>query len=163
VPDFMVIARTEAFIAGLGIEEAMKRANAYADSGADAILIHSKVKDADQVEGRAFRVNSRSPVTTHYMVLADTPDAVIYQTVQKKRDIAQRIQDIDERYAEKVRQNASTDNELAEAQAQHWDLVREQLIAETTVQHFWSEQQRLLATPRRMAQTWLQRIAQFPT
>ena len=40
--DFMIIARTEALIAGLGVEEAIKRANAYEIAGADAILIHSK-------------------------------------------------------------------------------------------------------------------------
>tara|TARA_B110000116_G_scaffold261537_1_gene265867 strand:+ start:3464 stop:4363 length:900 start_codon:yes stop_codon:yes gene_type:complete len=40
--DFMIIARTEALIAGLGVEEAIKRANAYEAAGADAILIHSK-------------------------------------------------------------------------------------------------------------------------
>lgn len=49
-PDFFIIARTEAFIAGLGIEEALKRANAYADAGADAILIHSKAKSAEEVK-----------------------------------------------------------------------------------------------------------------
>jgi len=40
--DFMVIARTEALIAGWGQEEALKRAYSYAEAGADAILIHSK-------------------------------------------------------------------------------------------------------------------------
>jgi len=40
--DFMIIARTEALIAGLGVQEAIKRANAYEIAGADAILIHSK-------------------------------------------------------------------------------------------------------------------------
>ena len=40
--NFMIIARTEALIAGLGIGEAIKRANAYEVAGADAILIHSK-------------------------------------------------------------------------------------------------------------------------
>jgi len=40
-PDFVVVARTEAFIAGHGLHEALARAHAYADAGADAILIHS--------------------------------------------------------------------------------------------------------------------------
>ena len=40
--DFVVIARTEALIAGLGLDEAMLRARAYADAGADAVLVHSK-------------------------------------------------------------------------------------------------------------------------
>ena len=41
-PDFMIIARTEALIAGFGVDEALKRATAYENAGADAILIHSK-------------------------------------------------------------------------------------------------------------------------
>jgi len=40
--DFMVIARVEALIAGWGQEEALRRAHAYVEAGADAILIHSK-------------------------------------------------------------------------------------------------------------------------
>jgi phosphoenolpyruvate phosphomutase len=38
--DFMVIARVEALVAGAGNAEAIRRAHAYADAGADAILIH---------------------------------------------------------------------------------------------------------------------------
>ena len=41
--DFMVIARVEALIAGWGQEEALRRAHAYAEAGADAILIHPKL------------------------------------------------------------------------------------------------------------------------
>ncbi len=41
-PDFCLVARTEAFIAGLGLDEALRRAEAYAEAGADAVLIHSK-------------------------------------------------------------------------------------------------------------------------
>ncbi len=40
--DFCVIARIEAFIAGLGLDEAIARAYAYKEAGADAIMIHSK-------------------------------------------------------------------------------------------------------------------------
>ena len=40
--NFMIIARVEALIAGLGMNEAIKRAEAYEKAGADAILIHSK-------------------------------------------------------------------------------------------------------------------------
>jgi phosphoenolpyruvate phosphomutase len=39
---FLVIARTEALIVGLGLDEALRRARAYADAGADAVLVHSK-------------------------------------------------------------------------------------------------------------------------
>jgi phosphoenolpyruvate phosphomutase len=52
-PDFVVIARTEALIAGLGEEEALKRAKAYTQSGADMVLIHSKKKDPAEIESFA--------------------------------------------------------------------------------------------------------------
>jgi phosphoenolpyruvate phosphomutase len=48
-PDFVIIARTEALIAGWGQEEALKRAEAYAEAGADAVLIHSKSKKFDEL------------------------------------------------------------------------------------------------------------------
>jgi phosphoenolpyruvate phosphomutase len=47
--DFVVIARTEALIAGWGMEEALVRGRAYADAGADLVLIHSKSKTPDEV------------------------------------------------------------------------------------------------------------------
>lgn len=47
--DFVVIARTEALIAGQGQAEAIRRAEAYVEAGADAILIHSKQKTPDEV------------------------------------------------------------------------------------------------------------------
>ena len=46
--NFMVIARVEALIAELGIDEALKRATAYEKAGADAILIHSKQNTPDE-------------------------------------------------------------------------------------------------------------------
>ncbi len=47
--DFVVIARTEALIAGWGMEEALNRGRAYADAGADMVLIHSKSKSPEEV------------------------------------------------------------------------------------------------------------------
>lgn len=47
--DFMVMARVEALIAGWGHEEALKRAKAYVEAGADAIMIHSKSKSPDEI------------------------------------------------------------------------------------------------------------------
>lgn len=49
-PDFMIIARVEALIAGRGEEEALARAHAYEQAGADMILIHSKQKTPDEIE-----------------------------------------------------------------------------------------------------------------
>lgn len=48
-PDFSVVARVEALIAGWGLSEALKRAEAYHRAGADAILMHSKISSADQI------------------------------------------------------------------------------------------------------------------
>lgn len=48
-PDFCVVARVEAFITGLGLAEALRRADAYHRAGADAILMHSKISTPDQV------------------------------------------------------------------------------------------------------------------
>ena len=47
--DFLIIARIEALISGLGMKEALKRADAYEKAGADAILIHSKQKNPDEI------------------------------------------------------------------------------------------------------------------
>jgi len=48
-PDFCVVARTEAFIVGRGLSEVLKRAEAYYQAGADALLIHSKIATPDQI------------------------------------------------------------------------------------------------------------------
>jgi phosphoenolpyruvate phosphomutase len=53
--DLLVIARTEALIADLGIEEALRRAQAYAEAGADMILVHSKRKTPDEIVSFAER------------------------------------------------------------------------------------------------------------
>ena len=47
--DLLVVARVEALIAGQGQAEARMRGEAYADAGADAILIHSKQKTPDEI------------------------------------------------------------------------------------------------------------------
>lgn len=48
-PDFMIIARTEALIAGQGQAEAKRRAERYVAAGADAVLIHSKSDTPDEI------------------------------------------------------------------------------------------------------------------
>ena len=47
--NFMIIARTEALIAEVGMDEAIQRADAYENAGADAILIHSKKETPDEI------------------------------------------------------------------------------------------------------------------
>ncbi len=48
-PDFSIVARVEALIAGWGMREALSRAEAYRRAGADAILIHSKRSKPDEI------------------------------------------------------------------------------------------------------------------
>ena len=50
-PEFLVIARTEALIAGWGHQEALRRAHAYAEAGADALMVHCKTETFDELEG----------------------------------------------------------------------------------------------------------------
>lgn len=61
-PEFVVIARTEALIAGWGQEEALKRAEAYAEAGADAVLIHSKSKKFDELKAVYKAWSGRVPL-----------------------------------------------------------------------------------------------------
>ena len=61
-PDFFVIARTESFVAGLGLQEALKRAHAYAKAGADAILVHSRGPSSTEVEAFSKAWKERTPL-----------------------------------------------------------------------------------------------------
>lgn len=47
--DFMVIARIESLILEQGMDDAIARARAYVDAGADGIMIHSRRKTPDEV------------------------------------------------------------------------------------------------------------------
>ena len=60
--DFCIIARVEAFIAGWGLEEALKRGEAYRQAGADAILIHSKLARPDEILAFAREWEDRKSV-----------------------------------------------------------------------------------------------------
>ena len=47
--DFMIIARIESLILEAGMDDAIHRANSYADAGADVIMIHSRHKNPDEI------------------------------------------------------------------------------------------------------------------
>lgn len=47
--DFMIIARIESLILEQGMDDALKRAKAYRDAGADGIMIHSRKKDPAEI------------------------------------------------------------------------------------------------------------------
>ncbi len=60
--DFMVIARVEALIASMGMDEALLRADRYVEAGADAILIHSKHSDYDEIIEFARKFDKKVPL-----------------------------------------------------------------------------------------------------
>ncbi|RXG85885.1 phosphoenolpyruvate mutase [Bradyrhizobium zhanjiangense] len=60
--DLVLVARIEALIAGHGMDEAIARAHAYADAGADAILIHSRQSAADEIHAFTCAWQNRLPV-----------------------------------------------------------------------------------------------------
>ncbi|MFC2149077.1 phosphoenolpyruvate mutase [Candidatus Auribacterota bacterium] len=47
--DFMIIARVESLILGKGLKDALTRAKAYIEAGADGIMIHSKNKNPQEI------------------------------------------------------------------------------------------------------------------
>ena len=61
-PNFSIVARVEALIAGWGMEEALQRAEAYRRAGADAILIHSKLSKPDEIVTFAREWAGRAPL-----------------------------------------------------------------------------------------------------
>jgi phosphoenolpyruvate phosphomutase len=68
--DFVIVARTEALVTGLGLDVALQRAERYLEAGADAILVHSKAGTAAEVLEFARRWQRRAPLiavpTTYY-------------------------------------------------------------------------------------------------
>jgi phosphoenolpyruvate phosphomutase len=71
--DFCLVARIEALISGRGMAEALRRAAAYHEAGADALLIHSKLRSPDEILTFLKEWGGRCPMvivpTTYY----DTP------------------------------------------------------------------------------------------
>ena len=106
--DFTVVARVEALISGRGMEEALRRAEAYHAAGADAILIHSKLPTASEILDFTERWGRRSPVVIVPTMYYATPtesfrragiNAVIWanhllrSSISAMRATAQRIHD----------------------------------------------------------------------
>lgn len=58
--DFMIFGRIESFNTGAGLEDALVRAQAYIEAGADGLMIHSKAKTPDEVFAFADRYQTFS-------------------------------------------------------------------------------------------------------
>ncbi len=61
--DFMVIARIESLILEKGMDDALERAFAYVDAGADGIMIHSRKPDPDEIFEFIERFRSKNTGT----------------------------------------------------------------------------------------------------
>jgi phosphoenolpyruvate phosphomutase len=78
-PDFCIIARVEAFICGWGLAEALRRAEAYRQAGADGILIHSALAVPDEILAFKREWSNRSPVVIVPTKYYSTPTDVFRQ------------------------------------------------------------------------------------
>ncbi|WNM62456.1 phosphoenolpyruvate mutase [Candidatus Nitrospira neomarina] len=78
-PDFCIIARVEAFICGWGLTEALRRAEAYRQAGADGILIHSALAVPDEILAFKREWSNRSPVVIVPTKYYSTPTDVFRQ------------------------------------------------------------------------------------
>lgn len=123
--NFTVVARVEALISGRSMEEALERAEAYKEAGADAILIHSKKADATEVFTFSERWGEKLPLfavptkyyTTEFQEFVNHgignliwANHLIRSSVRSMKDTAERI------YREKslinVEENVSSLDEL---------------------------------------------------
>ncbi len=78
-PDFCIIARVEAFICGWGLAEALRRAEAYRQAGADGILIHSALSVPDEILAFKQEWGNRGPVVIVPTKYYATPTEVFRQ------------------------------------------------------------------------------------
>jgi phosphoenolpyruvate phosphomutase len=78
-PHFSIVARVEALIAGWGMEEALRRGEAYRRAGADAILIHSKLSKPDEILTFAREWGGRLPLVIVPTRYYSTPTDVFRQ------------------------------------------------------------------------------------
>jgi phosphoenolpyruvate phosphomutase len=77
--DFCIIARVEAFICGWGLAEALRRAEAYHQAGADGILIHSALSVPDEILSFKQEWGNRCPVVIVPTKYYATPTDVFRQ------------------------------------------------------------------------------------
>ncbi|MGZ9203211.1 MAG: phosphoenolpyruvate mutase [Nitrospira sp.] len=77
--DFCIIARVEAFICGWGLAEALRRAEAYRQAGADGILIHSALSVPDEILAFKQEWGNRCPVVIVPTKYYATPTDVFRQ------------------------------------------------------------------------------------
>lgn len=80
--DFMIIARIESLIAGKPVSDALERAHAYVEAGADGIMIHSKDKSGEDIKEfcQTFR---KKDLHTPIIVVPTTYDHINESTLKE--------------------------------------------------------------------------------
>jgi phosphoenolpyruvate phosphomutase len=111
-PDFMVFARVEALIAGWGMDEALRRAYAYAEAGADGLVIHSKGTTPDELYDFMKKWKGSIPVvaipTTYNKVTAsELGSHGIRMVIYANHGLRAAIRSMDETFA-KIKETDST-------------------------------------------------------
>ena len=61
--DFMIIARIESLICGKDVKDALERAFAYIEAGADGIMIHSKEKTGEDIKQFCLNFRNKDKIT----------------------------------------------------------------------------------------------------
>ena len=67
--DFMVIARIESLVLDRGVDDAIQRAEAYVEAGADAVMIHSRRREPDEI----FEFCKRASIAIHSVPVVVVP------------------------------------------------------------------------------------------
>ncbi len=83
--DFMICARIESLILEQGMEDALSRAFAYVEAGADAIMIHSRKKDPTEIFEFVSRFREKDSVTP--IVVVPTSFNAVTEEEFKKRGV----------------------------------------------------------------------------
>lgn len=78
-PDFCIVARIEAFIAGWGLDETLRRAEAYHRAGADALLIHSRLSTPEEILAFMREWKDTCPVVIVPTMYYATPTSVFQE------------------------------------------------------------------------------------
>ena len=80
--DFMICARIESLILEQGMEDALKRAFAFAGAGADAVMIHSRKKDPSEIKEFIEKFRKKDPTTP--VVIVPTSFNTVYEDEWKE-------------------------------------------------------------------------------
>ena len=81
--DFMICARIESLILEQGMEDALTRAFAFAEAGADAIMIHSRKKDPAEIFEFVAKFREKDP-TTPIVVVPTSFNSVTEQEFKER-------------------------------------------------------------------------------